>query len=360
MSPRLRPLMLLVIALASLAFAACGGGDDEEKATSSTDVNKLLKDTFSGQKNVKSGKLNLVVNIDSGAAGAAAGPVSVKIAGPFESQGTGKLPKFKIDAALSGAGQNLKAGATSTGDKGFISFQGQQYAVSDEVFKQFKASYEQAQKQATGGSKQASLATLGIDPQKWLTNAKNAGEAKVGDEDTIKITGDVDVDALLNDLDKALGQARSLGLQGAENLPSKLTPEQRKQFADSVKNLSVELYTGKADAILRRMVVKLGLKQSSDQSKDANVGLDMSFTDVNEGQEIEAPSNAKPFDQLLGQLGAAGLGGGLGGSGSSGGGSSGSGSSGSNADAFKKYSDCVAKAGNDAAKAEKCADLLTQ
>ena len=106
------------------------------------------------------------------------------------------------------------------------------------------------------------------------------------------------------------------------------------------------------------MVVKLGLSQASDKSKTAKVGLDMSLLDVNEGQEIEAPSNAKPFDQLLGQLGAAGLGGGLGGSGSSGGGSSGS--SGSNADAFKKYSDCVAKAGNDAAKAQKCADLLTQ
>jgi hypothetical protein len=360
MSHRLRPLMLLVIALASLAFAACGG-DDEGKATSSTDVNQLLKDTFSGQKNVKSGKLNLVVDIDSSAAGAATGPVSVKVAGPFESQGTGKLPKFKIDAALSGAGQNLKAGATSTGDKGFISFQGQQYAVSEEVFKQFKASYEQAQKSSASGSKQTSLATLGIDPQKWLKNPKNAGEAKVGDDDTIKITGDVDVNALLDDLDKALGQARSLGLQGSDNLPSKLTPEQRKQFEDSVKNLSVEIYTGKEDTILRRLVVKLGLKQAADESKSANVGLDMSITDVNEGQEIEAPSNAKPFDQLLGQLGASGLGGGLGGSGSSSGSSgSRSGSSGSNADAFKKYSDCVAKAGNDAAKAQKCADLLTQ
>src|SRR3954468_1530004 len=216
MAHRLRPLMLLVIALASLAVAACGGGDDEEKATSSTDVNKLLKDTFSGQKEVKSGKLNLLVDIDSNVAGAAAGPVSVKVAGPFESQGTGRLPKFKIDAALSSPGQNLEAGATSTGDKAFISFRGQHYAVSDRIFKQFKASYEEAQKQ-NGGNSNQSLATLGIDPRKWLKNPKNAGEAKVGDEDTIKITGDVDVNALLDDLDKALSEARSLGLQGSDN-----------------------------------------------------------------------------------------------------------------------------------------------
>ena len=268
MSHRLRPLLLLVIALASLAVAACGGGGDDDKATSSTDVNQLLKDTFSGGKNVKSGKVNLALKIDSSAAGAAAGPVSVTLAGPFETQGTGKLPKFKLDAALSGAGQNLKAGATSTGEKGFINFQGQEYAVSDQVFKQFKASYEEAQKKGSGNNKQ-SLATLGIDPQKWLKNAKNGGEAKVGDEDTIKITGDVDVSALLDDLDKALSQARSLGLQGSENLPSRLTPEQRKQFADSVKTLDVEIYTGKKDTILRRMVVNLGLAQAADTSKTA-------------------------------------------------------------------------------------------
>jgi hypothetical protein len=357
MSHRLRPLLLLVIALASLAVAACGGGGDDDKATSSTDVNQLLKDTFSGGKNVKSGKVNLALKIDSSAAGAAAGPVSVTLAGPFETQGTGKLPKFKLDAALSGAGQNLKAGATSTGEKGFINFQGQEYAVSDQVFKQFKASYEEAQKKGSGNNQQ-SLATLGIDPQKWLKNAKNGGEAKVGDEDTIKITGDVDVNALLDDLDKALSQARSLGLQGSENLPSRLTPEQRKQFADSVKSLDVEIYTGKKDTILRRMVVNLGLAQAADTSKTAKVALDLQLTDVNEGQEISAPSNTKPFDELVSQLGAAGLGGGLGGSGSSGSGSSGGSSSSGSAETFKKYSDCVAKAGNDAAKAEKCADLL--
>jgi len=340
--------MLLVTAVMALAVTACGGGNDD-KATSSSDVDQLLKDTFSGSSNVKSGKLNLLMKLDSGAAGAAAGPVSVKLAGPFESQGTGRLPKFKLDAALSGAGQNLQAGATSTGDKGFISFRGQDYAVSDQIFKQFKASYEEAQKK-NGGNSNQSLATLGIDPRKWLKNPKNAGEAKVGDEDTIKITGDVDVNALLDDLDKALSEARSLGLQGSDNLPSRLTPEQRKKFAESVKNLSVDIYTGKKDTILRRMLVKLRLRQAADESKNADVDFDISLTDVNEGQDIEAPSNTKPFDQLLGQLGAAGLGG-------SGGASSGS-SGGANADAFKKYSDCVAKAGNDAAKAQKCAALL--
>jgi hypothetical protein len=358
MSHRLRPLMLLVTALLSLAVAACGGDEGGgDKATSSTDVNQLLKDTFSEGKTPKSGKLHVALKLDGNLGGAAAsGPVSVKLDGPFESQGSGQLPKFDMDASLAGAGQNFKAGATSTGEKGFVSFQGEDYVVSDEVFKQFEASYEQAVKQSNSSSKQQSLATLGIDPAAWLKNPKNEGEAKVGDTDTIKISGDVDINRMLDDISKATSQARSLGIQGFENLPSQLTPEQRKQAADSIKNLRTEIYTGKDDTIMRRLHVAFDLANGGEK---ANVDVDFSYTDVNEGQKIKSPSNAKPFDQLLGQLqGLAGqLGGGSGGSG----GSSGSGSSGSSGptpEDFKKYSDCVAKAGSDPAKAQKCADLL--
>ena len=42
---------------------------------------------------------------------------------------------------------------TSTGEKGYLSFQGTDYAVADQVFKQFKAGFEQAQKQATDGKR---------------------------------------------------------------------------------------------------------------------------------------------------------------------------------------------------------------
>jgi hypothetical protein len=356
MSHRLRPLMLLVTALLALAVAACGG-DDGDKATSSTDVNQLLKDTFSGGKTPKSGKLHVALKLDGNFTGTSTGPVSVTLDGPFESQGSGKLPKFDMDAALSGAGQNFKAGATSTGEKGFVSFQGQDYVVSDQVFNQFKASYEQAVKQGNSKSKSQSLATLGIDPSAWLKEPKNEGEAKVGDTDTIKITGTVDINRMLDDISKATSQARSLGIQGFENLPSQLTPEQRKQITEQIKNVQAEIYTGKDDTILRRMHVKFDLANGG---QNANVDVDFSYADVNEGQKIKSPSNAKPFDQLLGQL--QGLAGQLG-SGSSGGSSSGSGSSsggGSSAKDFEKYSKCVADAGNDAAKAQKCADLLTK
>jgi hypothetical protein len=357
----LHTILLALLAALALGVAACGG-DDGNEASADTDVDTLLNDTFKGNKDVKSGKLNLALNVDAKNAEGVNGPVTLRVSGPFQSLGKQKLPKFKIDFAFEGAGQSIKAGLTSTGEKGFVNFQGTEYAVSDQVFKQFKAGYEQAQKQ--GKEQNQSLSSLGLDPRQWLTNPKNEGEAKVGDDDTIKITGGVDVNKLLDDLNKALQKTRELGVQGSDQLPSQLTAEQKKQVADAVKDPRVEIYTGKDDTILRRMVVALGIvaPQGSGTSGSADLKLDLSISDLNEDQEVSEPSGAKPFDQLLSQLGGLGLGG-LGGTGGAGAGSGssggGSGSGSANNEALEEYSKCVTDAGNDVAKARKCADLLT-
>ena len=224
-----RPALLLPwLAALALAVGACGGGDDNggggEAASSSTDVNQLLTDTFSGSKEIKSGNVDLKIAIEAqGGNSQLSGPVNVTLSGPFQSQGGGALPEFDLQASLEGGGQSLKAGVTSTGDKGFVSFQGTDYVLDDNTFKQFKAGYEQAQKQSQGEDKGTSLATLGVDPRKWLTDPQNAGEAKVGDTDTIKITGGVDVTKLLDDVNAALEKASSLGVSGAQGVPEKLT-----------------------------------------------------------------------------------------------------------------------------------------
>ena len=363
MTLRPRLLMLALAALLAALVAGCGGGDgDGASADEDTSVDQVLKDTFSGKKKVDSGKLDLSLKIDvqGGGSQELQGPITLSLTGPFQTQGKGKLPKFAIDAAFEGAGQNLKAGVTSTGDKAFVNFQGTDYAVTDQVFEQFKAGYEQAQKQSADKDNQQSLATLGIDPRRWLTDAKNAGEAKVGDTDTIKITGGVDVNKLLDDVNTALDKARNLGVEGSDSLPEKLTDQQKQQAADAIKDLSVEIYTGKDDTTLRRMLVNMGVEADENGQKTAGtLSLDFQLLDLNEDQSIEAPSDAKPFDQLLGQLGGLGLGGsGSSGSGSGGSGS-GSGSGGATAEDLKKYSDCVTAAGSDTAKAQKCAELLS-
>jgi hypothetical protein len=350
---RFRPALLLsLIAAVALVFAACGDDDSGGQAASaSTDVNELLTQTFSGSKEIKSGNLDLKLQIQAqGGESQLDGPLNVNLTGPFQTQDGGKLPEFKLDASLEGGGQSIKAGATSTGEKGFISFQGTDYAVDDQVFKQFKAGFEEAQKQ--GSENKQSFATLGMDPREWLTDPENEGEAKVGDDDTIKITGGVDVAKLLDDINDALGKASSLGLGGAGQVPEKLTEEQRQQVLDAVKDPRVEIYTGKDDQILRRMVVNLGVEDASSKTS-GTVAFDVSITDLNEDQDIAEPADAKPFSDLLSQLGGLGLG-----AASASGSGSGASGSGTSSEDLEKFSRCIEDAGEDVAKARKCSELI--
>jgi hypothetical protein len=347
-----RSLVSLLVGLLACALIACGG-DGGSEADSSTDVNQLLEETFAGGKEINSGRIELTVRLEA-QGGAQEGPVAFELSGPFQSEGGGRLPQFQLEASVESGGQTIQAGATSTGDQGFIGFQGTDYEVSGPVFQQFKAAYEQSQKQAAGGDQ--SLATLGIDPRNWLTNARNAGESEVGDTETIKITGGVDVPKLLDDVNSALEQARSLGIEGAEGLPERLSDEQRRQAAEAVENLSVEIHTGREDKILRRLLVTADLvaPEGTDLgAESASVRFDLSLLDLNEDQEIEAPENARPFEELLqslGQLGIGGLGGAQGGGSGPGGGVS--------PENLEEYSQCIQDAGSDTDKQRECSELL--
>ena len=361
MTRSLQAILLALLATLALGVAACGGGGGDA-ASEDTDVDTLLSDTFNGKdKKIESGKLAVKLDVDAKGAEGVNGPITLSVGGPFQSQGAKKLPKFDIDFAFEGAGQSIKAGLTSTGTKGFVNFQGNEYVVSDQVFNQFKAGYEQAQSQSKKNETQ-SLSSLGLDPRQWLTNPKNEGDAKVGDDDTIKITGGVDVNKLLDDVNQALKKTRDLGVQGTQQLPTELTAEQRKQVTDAVKDPKVEIYTGKEDKILRRMVISLGIvaPEGSGASGSANIKFDLAISDLNEDQKISEPSGAKPFDQLLSQLGGLGLGG-LGGAGAAPAAARPAAARPAPARTpnLEKYSKCVADAGNDVTKARKCAELLT-
>jgi len=363
-----RIFRLLAPLVAMSALAACGASDTGgEPVESEADVNTILEQTFSGKdKKVDSGKFDLAMTINaSGGDTELSGPVELKVSGPFQSQGAKKIPKFDIDAEFTGSGQNIKGGVTSTGDKAFVAFNGQDYAVSDQVFGQFKQSYEQAAQRSGSAT---SLSQLGLQPKDWLKDAKIEGDSSVGGTDTVKITAGVDIPKMLADVNVLLSKAGSLGLSNTGQLPSKLTDEQIRQVEEAVKAASVELETGKEDSILRRIAFTLSVEDPDGSGGKADIDFDLSLTELNEDQEISEPTDTKPFEELLGQLGGLGglgaLGSGTppppatGSGGASGTTSGGAPSSAANSEAAQKYARCIQEAGSDTAKARKCAQLI--
>ena len=123
----------------------------------------------------------------------------------------------------------------------------------------------------------------------------------------------------------------------------------------------MQIYTGKDDSILRRMVVALGIVAPEGSSSPTGPPTSGSTSRSPASMRIRrspSPPTPKPFDQLLSQLGGLGLGGLGGGSGCR------APASGSRRRAttpnLEKYSKCVTDAGCDTTKARKCADLLEQ
>lgn len=357
MSHRARPLAALVIALlAAVSVAACGGSS----SSSSSDAKQLLNDTFSNQHKATSGNLDVSFTLSAQGSPTLTKPVTVELKGPFASLGTGKLPKFDLAANVAAQTQNIQAGAVSTGDKGFIRFQGTTYSIPDQVFAQFKSGYEQGQ--AKNKSQNGNpLSKLGVKPLDWLTDPKIIGDEDVAGTSTTHITAGVDTSKFVDDLNKILANASSLGVPNTGRLPSNITPQQKQKIQQAIKTVTFDVWTGKDDKTLRKLAIKLSVQNPSPSSstslKSADISLSVQIAGLNTPQTVNAPTGAKPLSDLTSQFGGGGSLGGV-----VPGGAPGTtppvttppGAS----PKIKKYSDCLAKARGDLAKQQKCAELL--
>lgn len=350
MSRTFRGLALLCLALAAALLTACGGG-------SSSDAKDTLNKAFSTP--IKSARIDLELTLQLNGIKQLNGPVKLSVQGPYETGGSKTIPKADWDIAASAAGQNFSAGFTSTGDNAWVGFQGQNYEVGTAAVAQINKQIQQA----AGQNKKKGLSQFGIDPRNWLKDAKDEGTDKVGGVDTDHVSATLDVGKLLDDLNRIVKKAG-----GSTGTAAQITPRQKQQIQDVVKNPTFDVYVGKDDNIIRRLSADLSFNVPSD--KQAQVGgltsgtvsFSIEFSDVGQPQTIKAPANAKPLSELTSQLGGLGsvLGGGQTGSGASGGsGSSGSGSGGPSSKALQAYSNCLQKADpSKPAELQKCAALL--
>lgn len=360
-----RLLSLLLVALASaaaLALAACGGGDD------SGDARELLRE--SARNPIPKATLSVDLQIEAEGSEQLSQPVNFKVTGPYDFSNA-QTPKTDWDLTASGAGQSLTAKLLATGDNAFIGLQGQNYEVGSEAFKQQIQALPAALQQlrtATGGAK--------LDTGSWLKDPQTDGEEDVAGAETTKITGDVDIVKMLTDVSRAAQQAQGQGSQ----TPAP-TQQQIDEFKKVIQDPKLEVFVNEDDKTIRRAVMRLDFTVPEDQRSQVqgatggSLTLTVQFANVGQDVQVSAPADAKPLEELQKQLPQAGGGlGGLGGSGSSGsGGSGGSGSGGSgsgdsgsggsggsdpSSDAFKKYADCLEKAGRDRDKVQECSKLL--
>jgi hypothetical protein len=344
---------LVVLALVALGLAACGGSSSSK----SSDARTLLDQTFSGTHKIKSGKASLHFSVDAHGDPSLQQPIKLAVNGPFQSAGKDQIPQFDLTVNIGAQGQSIQAGLTSTSDRVFVQFGGNAYEVPANLLAQLRQSMRQSQQQSSKGK--LSLGGIGIDPQRWLKDPKVVGKETVGGVETQHITAQLDVNALLADVDKLLAKLKQQGgVPGtsAAKIPSRIPDATRKQIEAAIKSSSVDVWTGASDKTLRKLALAVGVepKNAGNGPKRADVALSFELQDLNQPQTVKAPANVKPLSELLGQLG--GFLGGFGGSSGGGGGSAG----GATQQQLNAYANCLKAAGSDVAKAQKCATLLTK
>jgi hypothetical protein len=285
---RLRAILVLGCALLCTALlAACGGSDDGQQAPAPTAAEAKLQKTFgAASTSIERASIIGQVRLDPEGLLKVGGPIALRVQGPFVAP-SGRTPaRFALGFVATLGGDKFRGRAISTAERSFLTLDDKPYALGDR------------EPRATAAPKShPGLRSLGVDPLDWIANVTDGGAAKIGDEDTTRLTGDVNAKALLADVGRLLDTA------GAASF---ITPELLDQIAGAVKSAKVDLWTGAEDDILRQITVDV--RFAFERSQSPIVGLDgghlrlrLRLDDVNGAPvQISAPAGAQPLTELTG------------------------------------------------------------
>jgi len=301
---RTRHSIATIAALAALttALSACGGGGSNGNAEEVIDNATL--------QGVESGKLDLAVKLN--AKGEDGGNLNLNLSGAFQGEGQGELPQLDGSATAKGkiGGDKIDfdGGLVLLPNSAYVNYEGIEYEVDPTTFSFVESALEQAQREGGGededGGTTACQEEFGdLEFRSFIDNAETEGSADVGGESTTKVSGELDVPALL---DQATEIAESPACSAQVSAAGELPPgdeldESKGEVEKAVKRASVELYVGE-DGIVRRFVIQAQIEPQNggDGPSRVDVNLDLRLTEVNEEQQISAPGGkTKPLSDLF-------------------------------------------------------------
>jgi hypothetical protein len=342
---------LLLLLLGAWGLASCGGGKDDPET-----VEDLLDTAFSTPIHSADLKLDAQIELK----GLLADPIKLEAEGPFRTN-KGKLPSADIELRVgSGGGQTISSGVLTTGDRVFVKFQDVYY---EQPPAQVRKTNESIARNGKKGGQ--SLSELGLDPRSWIADAKDEGDANAAGADTRHLSGTLDVERLMSNINKFVSRSASALGSGRQSAP-RLTAADIRELAKAVKNPSFDVYVGKNDNTIRRVSARIEFSiPEADRAElggltGGTITFSVELRNVNGNQKIEAPASSRPLSKLTNSLGGA--------LGALGGGTvtpddsapdDGSGSGSSSDSQFQKYAKCLDKAKpDDTEQLQRCADLL--
>jgi hypothetical protein len=298
---RARLALGCALGVVCLGLAGCGGG--------SQSVSSIVAQAFHPSQRINSGRLDLSLGLSATGVATLTAPAALRLQGPFQSTGPGRLPRFALGVDLDSSQSKLTLGATSTGRRLFIELQGISFQAPGSAFRQLEQGYAQSTAASPQGSGQSSFASLGIDPSAWIVHPQRGRDGSVGGVEAAHVTAGLDAARFLADLNHLAGLGGALGLGGASSVPGGLSGAEQAALARSVTSAHVDVYAGKGDHVLRELSVRAAVAAQPAAStalhglRTGTLAFRLLFSDLNRAQTIVAPSNPQPLSKLSGLLG---------------------------------------------------------
>jgi hypothetical protein len=308
--------VLSILAVSALAVA-CGGTDKTSTSAvaSSGDAASILSQIKAHQGPLASDvKVGLTLDGAPAAAGAAgallSGPITLELKGVGDTTAKSADMSFAVGAGALNLAGKLRSDGTHSwiqyGNDWYVLDASQLGGVTSSLGGAGVGSAATADPAGTAAKLGSSLNQVGS----FLKDAKVVGTDSIDGVDSTHISGTADIAKLLGSVSGALGSSSSAP-----------TAQDTADMQKAVRTATVDLWVGKGDAELHKLVIKLDLdltKTTSSQTAGMK-GLKLDVTATMKGADapkITAPENPKPAQDLLqalfGSLGPA-LGGGLGG-----------------------------------------------
>jgi hypothetical protein len=258
---------------AAVALSGCGAREAE-----------VVKGAF--EQPIESANISLALSAQSSEGG-----MELTLAGPYKSNGEGELPSADLALKLQGAfPRTIEGRLISTGKNAFVEYGGETYEVGEENIAEVK-------KQGASGDQlsTADVQKLMGTMQDWFPQSDTQEDADLDGEPVTRVTGKLDISKALTDLQEL---AKKPGVSGAEAL-KELSQGDIKRAERMLSDPRFTIDVGREDGKLRRIVAAMKFKEGSEA---ATLDFSLRFKDVDKPVTIEAPTSAKPIEDLVTKL----------------------------------------------------------
>jgi hypothetical protein len=254
--------------LGGVLLAGCG--------SSASPAVSALRDTAKKLDDVRSARLDLKLSAESPAA---RGPVGFALRGPFALPDKAGLPVADLQVT------ELRGARTVTSR--FVSTGQQAYVVRDGHVMSLPGGGG-----VTVGGDGGGLGSLRIDH--WLRDPKVSDGGDVGGTETDHVTAGLDVATAFDDLGRLGERLGTSALAGLRPLDAR----SKAALAKAASHSSIEVWTGKKDRLLRRLVLHVTLAAGDKlpatlrSMAPVTLSLSLDLSAVNEPVHVDPPGES--------------------------------------------------------------------